>query len=169
MKKIRNEDKIKLFLVFNERLILQSIYQSRQVTKRVMIYDINNQNWTEGPSLNIKRTDPACMVDQKTETIHVIGGGNYLNSTEILKKGSKKWEMGPYLEQPVIYSAAVSSWSIEYVGYLVGGETYRKGRKLAKTWGLRRSDMEWIEMPKQLKIPRTSHSVVNVESCEIGC
>ena len=88
-----------------------------------MIYDINNQNWTEGPSLNIKRTDPACMVDQKTETIHVMGGGNYkwnyLSSTEILKKGSKKWEMGPYLKQSVVYSAAVSSWSVEYAGYLV--------------------------------------------------
>ena len=64
----------------------------------------------------------------------------------------------------------MSSRSAEYVGYLVGGGTFDGyDFEPAKTWGLRRSDMEWIEMPKQLKIPRGYHSVVNVQPGEIGC
>ena len=140
-----------------------------------MIYDINNKKWTEGPSLNIKRRLHACMVDPKTGTIHVMGGNdskksNIFNSTETLKKGSKKWEMGPNLKQSVYRSAAVSSRSVEYVGYLIGGETYDGNiYSPAKTLGLRRRDMEWIEMSKQLKIPRKQCSVVNVQLGEIGC
>ena len=89
-----------------------------------MIYDTNSKNWTEGPSLNIQRINHACIVDAKTETIHVMGGYDYhrskrLDSTEILKKGSKKWKMGPNLKEPVRDPAAVSSRSVEYVGYLV--------------------------------------------------
>ena len=74
--------------------------------------------------------------------------------------------MGPNLKQPVMYSAAVSSRSVEYVGYLVGGGTYDRKHHIfnpAKNWGLRRRDMEWIEMSRQLKIPRVGHSAVNVQ------
>ena len=141
-----------------------------------MIYDINHNNWTEGPSLNVKRVKHACMVDEKTETIHVMGGWdgrlNPSKSTETLTKGSKKWKMGSNLKELIDKSAAVSSRSLEYVGFLVGGwATPADGSivRHAKTWGLRRRDMEWIEMPKQLKIPRMEHSVVNVQLGELGC
>jgi len=151
-----------------------SVYEEATID-RVMIYDINNKKWTEGPSLNIKRRQHACMVDPKTGTIHVMGGNdsknsNIFNSTETLKKGSKKWEMGPNLKQSVMRSAAVSSRSVEYVGYLVGGLTFDGlSHQANKTWGLRRRDMEWVEMSKQLKIPRMYPSVVNVQLGEIGC
>ena len=140
-----------------------------------MIYNTNDKNWTEGPSLNFDRVGHACMVDQKTETIHVMGGSNddvnRLRSTETLKKGSTKWEMGSNLKEQIDTSAAVSSRSAEYVGYLVGG-LHNDGYDIdepAKTWGLRRRDMEWIEMSKQLKMPRSTNSVVNVQLDEIGC
>ena len=105
-------------------------------------------------------------------TIYVMGGYNnelkYLDSTEVLEKGSKKWEMGSNLKERVADPAAVSSRSVEYVGYLVGGQTI-DARMISKTWGLRRLDMEWIEMSKQPKIARSIHSVVNVQLDEIGC
>ena len=165
-----DEIKLNIFLIPMRKNL--TIFQDGLAIDRVMIYDTNQKNWTPGPSLNFKRIYPACMVDPKTETIHVMGGRDVLNrfdSTEILKKGRKTWEMGPSLKQSVINSAAVSSRSDEYVGYLVGGVTFDGYSHPAKTWGLRRRDMEWIEMPKQLKIPREHHSVVNVQLGEIGC
>ena len=138
-----------------------------------MIYDTNSKNWTKGPSLNIARINHACMVDPKTDTIHVMGGYDMsndvsLDSTETLKEGSKEWKMGPNLKERVRNSEAVSSRSVEYVGYLVAGWAVGDGN-YAKTYGLRRRDMEWIEMSKQLKLPRWDHSVVNVQLGEIGC
>ena len=138
-----------------------------------MIYDTNSKNWTEGPSLNIARVNHACMVDPKTETIHVMGGYDMskyvkLDSTETLKKGSKEWKMGPNLKEQARNPEAVSSRSVEYVGYLVAGWAVGRGN-YAKTYGLRRHDMEWVEMSKQLKLPRAHHSVVNVQLGEIGC
>ena len=111
------------------------------------------------------------MVDQKTEAIHVMGGldddHNNLKSTEILKEGSKKWKMGSNLQEEIYESTAVSSRSVEYVGYMVGGGPNDK--TTSKSWGLRRRDMEWIEMSKQLNLPRAHHTVVNVQLGEIGC
>ena len=142
-----------------------------------MIYDINDKQWSEGPSLNIKRHEHACMVDPKTETIHVMGGKEHggiggLRSTETLKKGSKNWDMGAKLKEGLASSAAVSSNSNDYVGYLVGGRKWDDTYGSVTTphvWGLQRSKMEWIEMSINLKIPRFSHSVVNVKSSDIGC
>ena len=137
-----------------------------------MIYDTSSKNWTKGPTLNIERIHHACMVDLKTETIHVMGGYDKSNhietySTETLKKGSKKWKMGPNLKESSSKHAAVSSRSDEYVGYLVGG--WLDDGNHAKTYGLRRHDMEWIEMSKQPKIPRAAHTIVNPSLVEIGC
>ena len=136
-----------------------------------MIYDINSKIWTEGPSLNIERVNHPCMVDQKTEAIHVMGGEdddlNNLKSTETLKKGSEKWKMGSNLQEKTDASTAVSSRSVEYVGYMVGGGP--NDNLTSKSWGLRRRDMEWIEMSTQLEIPRKGHSVVNIQLGEIGC
>ena len=136
-----------------------------------MIYDIESKKWTKGPSLNIFRRLHACMVDLNTETIYVMGGWNGnvpLDSTEALEKGSKKWKMGSNLKHGVFNAAAVSSRSVEYVGYLVGGGPI-DGPMVSEIWGLRRHDMEWIELSKKLKIPRESHSLVNVQLEDIGC
>ena len=105
------------------------------------------------------------MVDQKTSTIHVMGGWdqNYyrLSSTEKLKFDdiNKKWEMASNLNETLSSSAAVSSRSNEFVGYLVGGIT--NNGVTSKIWGLRRSDKQWIDASKRLKIARNDHTVVN--------
>ena len=121
--------------------------------------------------MNVKRADHACMVDLKTSTIHVMGGHdqnwNRLSSTEKLKFNdvNRKWEMASNLKEPLSNSAAVSSRSNEFVGYLVGGET--NGRSTSKIWGLRRSDQQWIDTSKRLKIAREDHTVVNVYDNQI--
>ena len=136
------------------------------------IYDTIHKNWTQGPSLNVKRRYHACMVDQKTSTIHVMGGRDQkyqlLISTEKLKFNdvNRKWEMASNLREPLAYSAAVSSRSNEFVGYLVGGKP-KYGRRTSKIWGLRRSDQQWIETSKRLKIARGRHTVVNVYDNQI--
>ena len=149
-------------------------FKNNVVISRVMIYDINQKNWTPGPSLIFERSHFACMVDQYTETIHVMGGwdgSSDMYSTETLKKGSEKWEMCSSVKELIDRPRAVSSRSVEYVGYLVGGQAPNsKGEYVpAKTWGLRRHDMEWIELSKHLKTPRERHSIVNVKLGEIDC
>ena len=124
------------------------------------IYDTIHKNWTQGPSLTVKRRWHACMVDLKTSTIHVMGGwgqNDYrLSSTEKLKFNdvNRKWEMASNLKEGASFSAAVSSRSNEFVGYLVGGRTNNYWEATSKIWGLRRSDQQWIETSKRLKIAR---------------
>ena len=130
------------------------------------IYDTILKTWTQGPSLNVNRRNHACMVDQKTSTIHVMGGinrnGYLLSSTEKLKFNdvNRKWEMASNLKEKLLSSAAVSSRSNEFVGYLVAGYV-GYDRVTSKIWGLRRSDQQWIDTSKRLKIARDSHTVVN--------
>ena len=138
-----------------------------------MIYDVNHKNWTRGPSLNIRRYSHACMVDPRTETIYVMGGLRE-STTESLQwnQANSKWKMGPNLKEELANSAAVSSRSNKFVGYLVGGRISNAIINLentSKIWGLRKHDMEWIEMSKRLRIPRNSHTLVNVQLGEIGC
>ena len=121
--------------------------------------------------MNVARRNHACMVDQKTSTIHVMGGevknGHSLSSTEKLKFNdvNKKWEMASNLKEPIEGSAGVSSRSNELVGYLVGGAT--NNGETTKIWGLRRSDQQWIDTSKRLKIPRGWHTVVNAYDNQI--
>ena len=152
---------------FERELKIMFLFNFFQPLDRVMIYDVNDKQWSEVPSLNIKRHQHACMVDRKTETIHVMGG-YFLDSTETLDVANKKWILGPKLKVPLMDSAAVSSNSNDYVGYLVGGYT-DDFATTSRIWGLQRSRMEWIEMSNNLKIPRFLHSVVNVKSTDIGC
>ena len=116
-----------------------------------------------------------CIVDPKTKTIHVIGGWTMkktkigqnwkpLKSTETYNEANSKWEMGPNIKKPLLYSAAVSSRSNKYIGYIVGGTSYTP-----KVWALRRRDMEWIEISKDLEVRRMMHSLVNVKKSEKGC
>ena len=135
------------------------------------IYDTIHKNWTQGPSLNVARDDHACMVDQKTSTIHAMGGQDQhsylLSSTEKLKFNdvNRKWEMTSNLKETLAFSAAVSSRSNEFIGYLIGG--YDLYGVTSKIWGLRRSDQQWIDTSKRLKIARYHHTVVNVYDNQI--
>ena len=136
------------------------------------IYDTINKNWMQGPSLNVKREYHACMVDQKTSTIYVMGGRdqsiNLLSSTEKLKFNdvNRKWEMASNLKQPLSRSAAVSSRSSEFVGYLVGGWT-NNSKATSQIWELRRSSQQWKGTSKRLKIARFGHTVVNAYDNQI--
>ena len=108
----------------------------------------------------------------------VIGGkdeteGRYrrtLKSTEKLKMNENlSWKSTTDLPEPLAYSEAVSSNSNELIGYVAGGYS-TNGRSLDKVWGLRRTDLHWVEMPKRLQIRRGYHSIVNVASNKIpGC
>merc|ERR1719367_993015 len=135
------------------------------------IYNVVKKDWTEGPKLNEKRLIHACLVDEETDTIHVMGGWNkgLLKSTEKWTFGTDSWISGASLPEAVGGSAAVNSILEEIVGYLVGGEIYSGAT--SKVWSLRRSDMVWIEDDsKKLKIPRSDHTVVNIPGDQIpGC
>ena len=122
--------------------------------------------------MNVKRDHHACMVDHKTSTIHVIGGSGQssgsLSSTETWKINESSWEMGPNLVEPVEESAAVSSRSNDFVGYIAGG--FGIGGLKSKIWGLQRKHGLWIELSKMLQTPRDRHTLVNLRQDEIpGC
>ena len=122
--------------------------------------------------MNEKRADHACLVDEETNTIHVIGGmgdGNRLKSTEKWKFGTDSWISGAYLPEAVASSAAVNSNSAEYIGYLVSGNT--DNGPTSKIYHLRRKDMSWIEYgSKNVNLPRYLHTVVKIPGDQIpGC
>ena len=121
--------------------------------------------------MNEKRWGHACLVDEETRTIHVIGGRNkrILKSTEKWIFGTDSWTSGASLPEAVYHSAAVNSNSEETIGYLVAGST--DNGVTSKVWSLGRRDMMWIEDDsKELKTPRRDHTVVNVSGDQIpGC
>ena len=136
------------------------------------IFHILNKTWTEGPRLNEKRIDHACLVDRETGYLYVIGGagesGGSLKTTEKWDFGAGSWLPSVSLPEALKRSSAVTSNSMEYVGYLTGGQI--NGVTTSKLWALRRRDMSWIELPKTLKTPRRFHTTINIPSNEIpGC
>ena len=128
----------------------------------------------------MKRTLHACLVDEETNTIHVMGGYNdnngILKSTETWTFGTDLWVSGGNLPEAVAFSAAAKSNSNDILGFLVGGRT-ENGRTertdgfTSKVWHLRRQDKRWIEdSSKTLKTPRYWHTAVNIPGNQIpGC
>ena len=113
------------------------------------------------------------MYDEQSNYVFAIGGYNdgwrRLKSTEKLRmNGNSIWESTTDLPEPLYRSAAVASNSNAFIGYVAGGST-SNGRN-DKVWGLRRTDLNWVEMPKRLQNSREDHTMVNVASDEIpGC
>jgi len=135
------------------------------------IYNVVSKVWTKGPKLNEKRFSHACLVDEETRTIHIVGGWNNgrLKSTEKWIFGTDAWISGAILPEAVHSSAAVNSNSEETIGYLVAGDV--ENEVTSKVWSLRRRDMSWIEDgTKRLQTPRYRHTVVNIPGDQIpGC
>ena len=171
--------KYQKFLINNE-LFLHLNFQTVDTT---WIYDIERKTWSKGPNMNNKRSFHACLADQSTSSIHVMGGcqdpelewnseGIHLSSTETWIFGTDSWKPSANLPERVEKSAAVPSNSDEYVGYMVGGRTFglKEERFSRKVWALRRKNMTWIEMNKKLETGRRRHSLVNVpEATVLGC
>ena len=81
-------------------------------------------------------------------------------------KQKKSWEQTTDLPAPLFRSAAIASNSIDFVGYIAGGDGNIAGAtKTDKVWGLRQADMKWEEMRTRLQIPREAHTMVNVGNC----
>ena len=113
-----------------------------------------------------KRYDPSCLYDDKSNSIFVIGGwgeNGRMKSTEKLRiNENMSWETTTDLPESLVYSAAVASNSNKYIGFVTGG--YTSYGLTDKVWGLRRTDIEWVEMPKRLQKSRRGHTMVNVAS-----
>ena len=121
----------------------------------------------------MKRTLHACLVDEETNTIHVMGGydanNGLLKSTEKLTFGTDSWVFGDNLPENVAFSDAAKSTSNDILGFLVGGRT--ENGVTSKVWHLRRQDMRWVEdSSNTLKTPRIGHTVVSIPGDQIpGC
>ena len=119
----------------------------------------------------------ACLVDESTSTIYVMGGFNKQNmDLSTMEKwnfgvNGRSWLLSTNLPESVGRSSAVPSKSSTYIGYIAGGWAFGKDEYSSnKIWGLRRENMTWIEMTQTLKIGRQDHSLVNVPADEIsGC
>ena len=137
------------------------------------MYDSSKNKWTKGPTLREKRYRHSCFYNEQSNTVFVIGGvgenERRLKSTEKLKINEKlSWESTTDLPEPLHSSAAVASKSNEFIGYVVGGEA--NNEITDKIWGLLRTDINWVEMPKRLQTLRGYHTMVNIASDEIpGC
>ena len=117
------------------------------------------------------RNYPSCFYDDQSNSVFVTGGrgsrGQGLATSEKLNLDTYQWESIPSLPQPLYLSDGVASKSIEYIGFVAGGYTDTTTNKVL---GLRRRDLMWEVMPKQLQKARRSYSMVNVASDEVpGC
>ena len=96
--------------------------------------------------------------------------GGLLDTTEKWTIGTNAWEASSVLPEKIDRSAAVSSNSQEYVGYMAGGDTNTDGTT-NKIYALRRRDEQWIQLEsKSLQQRRDDHTLVNLGPSEIpGC
>ena len=127
--------------------------------------------------MNFARHGHACMADDETGTIHVLGGSrNPLGAiksgvipltTEILKLNENEWKIGSNLPRRSVYSAAVASRYPEYIGYLAGGHEADDGRQ-STIFGLERGSLKWVELSINLTTKRARHTLVNVDKIP-GC
>ena len=94
----------------------------------------------------------------------MIGGAGEderLKSVEKLKiDENMMWESTTDLPENLDESAAVTSNSNDFIGYVAGG--WAKSGWTDKVWGLRRADLKWVEMPNRLRKSRRLHTMVNV-------
>ena len=113
----------------------------------------------------------ACLVDESSSKIYVMGGFNKQNmDLSTMEKwnfgvNGRSWLLSTNLPESVGRSSAVPSKSSTYIGYIAGGWAFGKDKYSSnKIWGLRRQgrDPTWIEMNQTLKIGRQDHSLVNV-------
>ena len=113
----------------------------------------------------------SCLYDEKTNAIFVFGGqsgNNKIATTEQWKLDTSQWESTTSLPEVSWSSAAVASNSMDYIGFVAGGNT--DSGTISKVYGLRRSDLVWQVMPQQLQTARTVHSMVNLPLDRIpGC
>lgn len=135
------------------------------------VFNTENEEWSQGPSMNQKRSSHSCFYDDQTNSIFVVGGdyyGNYLPTTEQWRLDTNQWITTPDLPEPLAFSAGVASKSSQFVGFVAGGNT--NAGTSNKIYGLRRTDLTWEVMPQQLQTARRSHSMVNVPADQIpGC
>ena len=160
------------FITNNELVFLLNF----QTVDTTWIYNIETKTWSKGPNMNKKRSYHACLADQSTSSIHVMGGfpqsGSHLSSTETWIFGTDSWKSSTNLPERLVKSVAVPSNSDEYVGYMAGGWTFGlKGERYSrKIWALKRQNGTWIEMSKKLRTGRRWHSLVNVPALTVlGC
>ena len=135
------------------------------------MFDTETQEWSQGPSMNEKRSSHSCFYDDQTNSIFVVGGSNDngLATTEQWKLDTNQWISTSDLPEPVFWSAGVASKSSQFVGFVAGGKT-DNGSITNKIYGLRRSDLVWEVMPQKLQTARGLHSMVNLPGDQIpGC
>ena len=133
------------------------------------MFNTENEEWSQGPSINQKRSSHSCFYDDQTNSVFVVGGynDNFLATTEQWNLDTNQWITTPDLPEPLLYSAGVASKSDQFVGFVAGGNN---GVATNKIHGLRRSDLTWEIMPQQLQTARDFHSMVNLPADQIpGC
>ena len=134
------------------------------------VFNTETDQWTQGPPMKEKRMEHSCFYDDKSNSVYVIGGWkiNGMATAEKWNLDTHQWESIPSLPEPLYYSAGVASKSMDYIGFTAGGMINR--RKINKLFGLRRGDLNWEVMPRQLQTARNSHSIVNLPFDQVpGC
>ena len=138
------------------------------------MFNTKTEEWSQGPTMKEKRIEHSCFYDDHTNSIFVVGGqgglyNNQLATTEQWQLDTNQWISTPSLPEPLVRSAGVASKSMEYTGFIAGGNSpgHVWNRKVL---GLRRRDLVWEVMPQQLQTARMYHSIVNLPYDQIpGC
>ena len=147
-----------------------------QFSGKTFYFTFEEESWTEGPELMIKRAGQSCGKirrdqDSQEMSIIVVGGydgSSYLSSVEILNEGSNDWQTGRDLPFGISHSEIVEDQTGGVV--LIGGVSESIGR-LNTLFQLPHGGQEavWIEMEQKLKPGRRVHSAFLVPDNIADC
>jgi len=142
-----------------------------QTLSKTYWYNIIDEKWSSGPTLNDARRSHGCgkIQDSEQRIFLIVSGGLQkvvgpkfsINSTEILELGSNEWKEGPILPIPIEQNTIVDDHANNRI-LLVGGwggylgplhKIYQLTSPLTKT-------SEWEELPQTIQIGRREQPVV---------
>ncbi len=140
---------------------------------KTSFYNVEENFWSTGPSLNIARAGLSCGIlnwnnpeTNQIEKVVVAAGGDYLDSVELLfiERGRiNAWVMGPSLS-----TTSMMSTMVEYQNsvVLIGGFGGADGRHL---YQLSSPNGTWVEMKQTLKEKRFQHVSFLVPDELVNC
>ena len=145
-------------------MIQTSYIEFQGLSRRTFIYDVNENDWIDGPSLLKPRwRHSSCAIrseDGSTKSIIIVGGETdpppSINTTEILHLKDPKWVQGPELPLGIRYASCVElPLTSSFACVLIGGYT-ENGNYSSDVYGLNRRFTEWTHLG-EIRATRSSH------------
>lgn len=139
-------------------------YQNTVISNETFLLNMKQQEWVQGPPLNIARGAQSCGRIRKSQStakfqVIVVGGynGSTLSSVEIFDEENFTWRSGPELPYGITDAELVEDPAGGVI--LVAGFVVEERKYLNTMQRLANSDSKnWIQMSQKLTTARKFHT-----------